>query len=258
MRKFAFALLALATALPAFAAGPPAPSRRETLDKLVTLSHAEDLEKTALAAALITLENLATTPEQKEALQQLRERAAARSTHDLWVTAFERNLDDKTLAGMLAMYESAAAEQASQVVRITLPSAMQERLKPVETDKTLLAARRTMADIRMLATALEARATDTNEYPESCDMETLRKLVEPTYIRHMPSRDAWGHAYLYIGSPSRTEYRIVSAGSDGIFEANSRILSDTSRGPTERYEDDLIYQNGEFIQAPRVLVEKNP
>lgn len=254
MRKLAAALLLL-LALPAFTAEP---SRREKIDKLVTLSHAEDLEKTALAAALITLENLATTPEQKEALQQLRERAASRSTRDLWITAFERNVDDQALAGMLAMYDSAAAKRASHVVQDTMLYAMQERMKPAVTDNALLAARRTIADMRSLAVALEARATDTNEYPESCDMETLRKLVEPTYIRRMPERDAWGHNFVYIGSPSRQEYRIVSAGADGTFEANSRLLLDTPPKQTERFEDDIIYQNGEFIQAPRVLFEKNP
>src|ERR1051326_4297325 len=183
MRKFA-ALAALATALSPFAAAPPASARRAKINKLVTLSHAEDLEKAALVAALNALETFATTPEQKEALQQLRLRAATRSTRDLWVSAFERNLDDKALAETLAMYESAAAERASHVVKTTLLDAMQERLRPGETDANQRAARRTMADMRTLATALEARATDTNGYPESCDLETLRRLVEPIYIRH--------------------------------------------------------------------------
>jgi Type II secretion system (T2SS), protein G len=258
MRKFAAALVALATALSAFAAEPPARSRRENVDKLVTASHAEDLEKAALLAAFSALESAATTPEQKEALQQLRLRAASRSTRDLWASAFERNLDDKALAEMLAMYQTAAADRVSSVVRATLLYAMQERLRPGEqTDNNLSAARRTMVDMRTLATALEARATDTNEYPESCGLETLRRLVEPTYVRRMPARDAWGHELLYIGSPSRQEYRIVSAGADGIFETSSRMLLDTPLRQTERFEDDLIFQNGEFIQAPRVILSKN-
>jgi hypothetical protein len=239
MRKLAAALAVLVIAASTFAAEP---SRREKIDKLVTLSHAEDLEKAALVAALNALDAAATTPEQKEAVRQLSLRAATRSTRDVWVSSFERNLDDKTLAAMLAMYESEAAERASAVMRTALVDAMHERLRAGESDKNTRAARSTMADMRTLATALEARATDTNGYPESCDLETLRRLVEPMYIRHMPTRDGWGHELLYIGSPSHVEYRIVSAGSDGIFQADSRILKDTSM---------------EFIQAPRVLLDKN-
>jgi hypothetical protein len=259
MRKFTLALLLLASALPTFAAAPPAPSRRESIDKLLTLSHAEDVEKTALVVAIDVLAASATTAEQKEALQQLRTQAMAHSTHELWASAYDRALDDKALAETIAIYENPAASRATTVLVAMLPEAMHERVKPPATDaeRNLNAARRTMADMRTLAVALEARATDTNDYPESCDLETLRRLVEPTYIRHMPKRDAWGHELLYIGSPGREGYRIVSAGADGVFESSSRTLVDTPLKPTERFEDDLIYQNGEFIQAPRVLVDKN-
>jgi len=252
MRKFALALLLLA--LPALAAEP---SRREKIDKLVTLSHAEDVEKTALIVAIDVLVASATTAEQKDALQQLRTQAMAHSTRELWASAYDHALDDKALAETIAIYENPAAARATTVMVAMLPEAMHERLKPPATDadRNLNAARRTMADMRALAVALEARATDTNDYPESCDLETLRKLVEPTYIRRMPKRDAWGHEFLYIGSPGREGYRIVSAGADGTFESSSRTLVDTPLKPTDRFEDDLIYQNGEFIQAPRVLVD---
>lgn len=260
MRKFTLALLLLATTLSAFAVEPPpARSRREMIDKLVTLSHAEALEKTALLAVFFALEDSAPTPEQKDALKQIHARALSRNTRALWVSAYERNLDDKALAEALAMYESSAAERTSEVVRDTLFDVLQERLKNTRpaAERDLLAARQTMADMQSLAVALDARATDTHDYPESCDLQTLAKLLVPTYLSRMLTRDGWGHEFVYIGSPNREGFRIVSAGSDGVFEAGSRTLTDTPQRPTDRFEDDLILQNEAFIQAPRVLLDKN-
>ncbi|HKS23606.1 MAG TPA: type II secretion system protein GspG [Thermoanaerobaculia bacterium] len=254
MRKLAAALLLLA--IPLFAAEP---SRRQKIERLLSLSHALELEQAALDAAILALESSATTPEQKEELQQLRWRAKTRNTREVWIAALQRELDDKALAEVLAMYESPAREHAARAVQAGLLDAMHERLenRPLTaSERDLQATRRTVADMRMLATALEARATDTNAYPESCDLETLRRLLESTYIQHMPMRDGWGHAYLYVGSPHRSEYRIVSAGADGIFEANSRILADTPLKETAGYAGDLIYQNGAFIQVPRAILGK--
>jgi len=123
-------------------------------------------------------------------------------------------------------------------------------------ERNIAAAKRTIADLRTLATVIEAYATDSNEYPAAADMEALRKLVEPTYVRHMPSRDAWGHEFIYIGSPDKQQYRLVSAGSDGVFEAESRRLTKVQPRESDRFEDDIIYQDGEFVQVPRGIITR--
>ncbi len=109
----------------------------------------------------------------------------------------------------------------------------------------------TMKDLRIIATCLEARATDTNEYPTVLTIEELKPLLQPTYVRKLPLADAWGTPYAYV-SDGRS-YRIVSAGADRRFESASRHL-DGSEGPARPMDDldaDIIFEAGTFRQYPR-------
>lgn len=252
MRKLAAALLVLA-AVPIVAAERPIP-RDKTIALIVSMSHAEDIERAAIGAVIDALLAQATTPEQKQQLEQLRGRAMQQDTSETWKIAIDRNFDDKSAAALLECYRS----DIGRIIAYTMHDAIGQRLKPAETvdDRNLRNAKQTLADMRALAVAIEARATDTNEYPETADLETLRKLVEPTYIRRMPARDAWGHEFLYIGTPNHNSYRIVSAGADGVFEPQSRQLVQVPPHETDRFEDDLIYQDGEFVQFPRGIIKK--
>src|ERR1700746_3663440 len=59
--------------------------------------------------------------------------------------------------------------------------------------------KRTMADMRTIATAWEARATDTNKYNASgysfpgstINLSDLQNYLSPTYVRTFPSKDGW-------------------------------------------------------------------
>jgi uncharacterized protein len=112
-----------------------------------------------------------------------------------------------------------------------------------------------LRDLRTLATALEARATDTNEYP-SVKFEELEPLLTPTYMRVMPKVDPWGTPYLYAGNG--TNYRFVSAGADKRFEWVSRQLdtSVTQSRYLDSLDTDIIFQDGSFIQAPKEAMEQ--
>lgn len=111
--------------------------------------------------------------------------------------------------------------------------------------------RQTMADLRTLATAVEARATDVNEYPK-VSFEELEALITPTYIRSVPKVDSWGTPYLYVGTGEH--YRFVSAGADKRFEWSARHLDLTITEPklSESLDADIIFQDGNFIQSPKV------
>jgi ribonucleotide reductase alpha subunit len=259
MRTATAAALLLLAAASASAADPPAPTRRQTIESIVRLSRAEELEKTAIATVIDALMSTAATNDQKEALRQLRVRAMSQTTEESWISAYDRAFDDKSLAALLAFYETPAAGREADVADRALRDALQQRMKPAEVnaaERDVRAARATIADLRTLATALEARATDTNEYPEAADMEALRALLEPTYVRHMPARDAWGHEYIYLGSPDKQQYRFVSAGSDGVFEPASRQLTKMPARESDRLEEDIIFQDGEFVQVPRGILPR--
>jgi|ERR1051325_1424854 type II secretory pathway pseudopilin PulG len=111
--------------------------------------------------------------------------------------------------------------------------------------------KRTMADVRSISTAVEAYATDKNQYPNATSMETLRPLLAPTYIRDVPSMDGWGHALRYEAWSRANEldsYAVGSAGKDGVWEHDN--LRDYTQGPTQPFDCDIVYSNGNFVQYP--------
>jgi general secretion pathway protein G len=120
--------------------------------------------------------------------------------------------------------------------------------------------KRTMADMRTIATALEARATDEDTYaieslPVSLTatdftsltpvpLNALERALTPKYMRMPPPRlDGWENEFeVRVGAKS---YGIRSRGSDGdadpIIRFNYRIQS---------FEEDLVFAGGNFIQYP--------
>jgi type II secretion system protein G len=113
--------------------------------------------------------------------------------------------------------------------------------------------KRTMADIRTIATAWEARATDLNVYtaaaastfsmPASTTYTGLNTKLTPTYIKSLPQRDGWGDDYTF--GATTQEYGIRSAGKDNSYEASSYTI-----GPTTTFASDIVYSNGAFIRFP--------
>jgi general secretion pathway protein G len=117
--------------------------------------------------------------------------------------------------------------------------------------------KRTMADIRTLATAAEAYATDKNEYPKSA--ADLPAALAPKYIRTVPIVDGWGNALQYVCLKDATTpdsdkcvgYIIGSAGKDGHFEHDS--LLETIGGPekaTTNFDCDIVYSGAKFVEYP--------
>ena len=116
--------------------------------------------------------------------------------------------------------------------------------------------KRTMADLRTIATALEARATDKNEYPNVTSVDDLRPLLQTEYVMHLPTQDGWGHPFRYACVPPVTSgpcqgYVVGSGGKDGIFETDD--LARAAASPpktTTNFDCDILYSNGNFIESP--------
>jgi general secretion pathway protein G len=117
--------------------------------------------------------------------------------------------------------------------------------------------KRTMADMRTLATAIEAYAVDNNNYiPGTCapglftdygtaTNDTSFAGLTPTYIAAAPKIDGWGHRLLYNSPTPQDRYNIVSLGRDGSVGPGTNIC-----GTTTDFNDDIIYSNGTFLQWP--------
>jgi type II secretory pathway pseudopilin PulG len=115
--------------------------------------------------------------------------------------------------------------------------------------------RRSMVDVRTIATAIEAYASDNNQYPNASSIEALRPLLEPKYIKQVPVRDGWGHAFEYEcltdSTGKCTGYVLRSRGKDGLAEGSS-IREAVSESPrvTQNFDCDIVFSNGNFVEYP--------
>jgi len=119
--------------------------------------------------------------------------------------------------------------------------------------------RRTMADMRAIAAAWESRNSDCGRYNaaggvDGVDTQALitdvQGALEPTYIKHLPTRDGWNNDFAFFtdvdfaGTRSASKYAIISGGHDGAI--SSGILS----GPFTNYDCDIVYSQGSFLSYP--------
>ena len=115
--------------------------------------------------------------------------------------------------------------------------------------------KRTMADMRTLATALEAYHIDNSMFPTaSCDAGLFTAagvqvdansftLIAPTYVTMPPRRDGWGNFYLYNVDNGFGHYNIRSVGRNGTQDT-------INCGTTTDFNDDIVFSNGTFLQWP--------
>ncbi|HMF08510.1 MAG TPA: prepilin-type N-terminal cleavage/methylation domain-containing protein [Thermoanaerobaculia bacterium] len=119
--------------------------------------------------------------------------------------------------------------------------------------------KRTMSDMRTMATAIEAYAVDNNVYPlAGCPGGTWASsntpvvlgstssfsLLSPTYLAQPPTLDGWQHLMYYtVDTAAGQHYALMSAGRDG---APSGLVC----GTTTNFNDDIYYSDGTFIQWP--------
>jgi len=117
--------------------------------------------------------------------------------------------------------------------------------------------KRSMSDMRTLATAIESYSVDNNNYPSaSCASnvytsdtsalltDTSFASIIPTYVGHTVLKDGWGHYFAYAVNGTKTAYRIECWGHDHVRDGS--IVC----GTTQHFNSDILYSNGTFIQWP--------
>jgi general secretion pathway protein G len=115
--------------------------------------------------------------------------------------------------------------------------------------------KRTMVDMRVLATAIEAYHVDNSVFPTAaCGSglyttlgstvdDTSFGLIAPTYLTNPPRRDGWGQFYVYSVDNGFGRYNIRSLGRNGSQDA-------LSCGTTTDFNDDIVFSDGTFLQWP--------
>ena len=104
--------------------------------------------------------------------------------------------------------------------------------------------KRTMGDMRTIATAVESYAIDHRAYPAGGPtVDAIREFLEPTYIKQLPTLDGWNNPYEYQVPVALDEYRLESYGKDGVD-------SGPKGGPTTNFNHDIVFDTGIFVAYP--------
>jgi type II secretory pathway pseudopilin PulG len=101
--------------------------------------------------------------------------------------------------------------------------------------------KRTMADIKSIAAAIEHYKSDYGYYPPNLE------VLEPNYIRELPASDGWRNPFCYVTSNSQQDYSIGSGGRDGSSANGSFGLSPTT---TRDFDSDIVFFDGQFTIYP--------
>ena len=126
--------------------------------------------------------------------------------------------------------------------------------------------KKTMSDMRSIAQAWEARATDKGSYnaaaasgipdwpAEAVTFDQMATMLSPTYIRPLAKVDGWNRPFAFaldqpVGIETRADiYAIRSSGKDGIFQDSYT----EQEFPGRSFECDIVYMNGTFVVRPKV------
>jgi uncharacterized protein len=288
MRRFVIAAAIIAFAIPLCATEPnPSARQRALAERLLQVTNVDrmsgsiidsmygQIEKQFLQEAEAKGNDPDAIAEAKEMFTLFRERSRSIDfgglLHESYVRIYSRYFTEGELADIVAFYESPTGKKMIE----QLPQLMSEGMKAgvdnltpkiqevmtqvTEEQEKRRPWRRTMADMRALASAVEAYASDQQDgtYPAATDLAGLKRALKDINMsQKFPEKDMWGHPYEYVVSPDHHHYRIVSAGADGIFEWDSRKIEIAKEGEAiavryrDRLEDDLIYGDGTFIQLP--------
>jgi hypothetical protein len=283
--RLLLASLIVTIAAPLFATEPnPSPRQRQLIEKLMAAMNIDanlrasldvmfsQIEKQVLESAAAKGGDPDDITEAKEVFANFRTRAATidlgAEMHEAYVRIYAKHFNEQELVDITTFYTSAAGKKMVEMTPRLVEEGMQagmDNLGP-KIERAMTEAteefekkrpwRRTMSDIRTVATALEAYAIDHEEKYPTGDYAALEAVLVPAYLKKLPTKDMWNHPYAYTASDDRKHYRVVSAGADTIFEWDSRQIVPAKEGeePSVRYrerpEDDLIYADGSFIQLP--------
>ena len=106
--------------------------------------------------------------------------------------------------------------------------------------------KRTMGDMRTVATANESYSIDNNQYYVLTGVASgLAGGLEPTYVKKIPSRDGWTTDFQYVGINS--EYTVTSYGKD---RAAGGGATPAANGGTTDFNNEIIFSTGSFVQFP--------
>jgi len=111
--------------------------------------------------------------------------------------------------------------------------------------------KRTMADLRSLATAIESYQVDFNFYPKVASLgnaSTLSPYLSPTYIKRIPDNDGWNQPLCSQLDAGGLTYSVWSLGKGAA--TTCAAFATTTNPQTTDFSADIIFSEGRFTQWP--------
>jgi hypothetical protein len=118
-----------------------------------------------------------------------------------------------------------------QAVEVRAGDRKWESIELIQTALRKEKALRTGADLRTLATALEAYRRDNGSYVQAGTGSALVDNLAPRYLTSIIRLDAWSREFDYKGTA--TSYRLTSLGADG----------------KPGTDDDIVFENGRLVKG---------
>ena len=110
--------------------------------------------------------------------------------------------------------------------------------------------KRTMGDLRTVATANESYSIDNNQYVLKAAVGAVSTIVtnlEPTYVKKMPNLDGWSTPFYYITDAAASEYTLTSYGKNKVAGGTGTVAAN---GGTTNFTMDIVFSTGSFAQFP--------
>jgi type II secretory pathway pseudopilin PulG len=116
---------------------------------------------------------------------------------------------------------------------------------------------RAVGDVRAIGEAIQKYQNDNGACPDTGHQEDayyslvnvseLEQFLVPRYLPVLPEKDPWNGTYSYGVSPDNSEFVLICDGSDNKNEIQ-KIPEELVT--TSCYEDEIIFENGDFVQKP--------
>jgi general secretion pathway protein G len=118
--------------------------------------------------------------------------------------------------------------------------------------------KRAMGEVRSIATAAQAYATDAQIFPIGAGAfdaptDTVLSDLTPDYIKAIPITDPWNTPYQYSATSAGTDFGTASFGKDGAVDlANWGTISVNTFQPADTgcFECDIVWFDDGFVIKP--------
>jgi Type II secretion system (T2SS), protein G len=192
------------------------------------------LVMTALALSFIGVAAFAREFGAREAREKIAQALGFEKSDNVHIKNISRGMGDEAIveAQFDAAFRFTADKEGKwQAVEVRAGDRKWESLELIQTALRKERALRTGAELRTIATALEAYRRDKGSYVQAETGSALIDHLAPSYLSSIIRLDAWSRELNYKGSA--TSYRLSSLGPDG--------KPDT--------DDDIVFENGRLVKG---------